>query len=213
MRLDFKEPPARLLERLGRVPLPPYIRRLDGPLDKERYQTVYASAPGAVAAPTAGLHFTKEHLEALESQGHGVVKVTLRVGFGTFAPLTRENLAEDRLHAERVEVGEEAADALNAAKSEGRAVVAVGTTTARALEWAAASGRLAARRGDCSLFIRPGYDFKVVDSLITNFHLPESSLLFLVGALLGRERLMAAYELAVRNRYKFYSYGDAMLIL
>jgi S-adenosylmethionine:tRNA ribosyltransferase-isomerase len=213
VRLDFAAPPASVLERLGRVPLPPYIKRADGPKDKERYQTVYAAAPGAVAAPTAGLHFTEELLAALKAQGHGLAKVTLRVGFGTFAPLAPENLSEGRLHEEWAEVGEEAAEAVNLAKSANRAVVAVGTTTARALEWASHDGPLAPKRGLCSLFIRPGHGFKAIDALITNFHLPGSSLMLLVAALLGRERLLAVYERAVRDGYKFYSYGDAMMIL
>ncbi|MDR2456111.1 MAG: tRNA preQ1(34) S-adenosylmethionine ribosyltransferase-isomerase QueA [Deltaproteobacteria bacterium] len=213
VRFDFKEPPAEAFERLGRVPLPPYIRRPDRLEDKDRYQTVYADSPGAVAAPTAGLHFTKELLEELKKSGRELVTVNLRVGAGTFAKLTQKNLDEGTLHEEWAEVGEEAAGAVTKAKSEGRAIVAVGTTAVRALEWAAMEGSLRPRRGWCSLFIRPGFSFKVVDSLITNFHLPGSSLMYLVAALLGREKLMAAYELAVRERYRFYSYGDAMLIL
>lgn len=213
VRLRFKEPPAAVLERLGRMPLPPYIKRPDRAEDRDRYQTVYASSPGAVAAPTAGLHFTEALLNELKASGFKLAAVTLRVGFGTFATLTEENLSQGRLHDEDAGVSQTVVKAVNEAKGEGRAVVAVGTTTARALEWASLSGSLAPRRGACSLFIRPGHEFKTVDALITNFHLPGSSLMLLVAALMGPERLLAAYELAVRERYRFYSYGDAMLIL
>jgi S-adenosylmethionine:tRNA ribosyltransferase-isomerase len=212
VRLDFAESPASVLERLGRLPLPPYIRRPDGPEDRDRYQTVYAAAPGAVAAPTAGLHFTAAMIEALKASGRGFATVTLRVGAGTFAPLTERVLAEGRLHEELAEVGEEAVAAIERCRSDGRKVVAVGTTVVRALEWAAGDGTLAPRKGGCSLFIRPGHEFKAIDGLITNFHLPQSSLMLLVAALAGRERLLAAYGLAVRERFRFSSYGDAMLI-
>jgi len=193
------------------VPLPPYIERPDDAADRERYQTVYAQTPGAVAAPTAGLHFDRRQLDGLASQGIEMVAVTLHVGAGTFAPLREAQLASGRLHAERVEVTVDVCEAVRRTRERGGRVVAIGTTTMRALESAAASsGSLEPFSGETTLFIRPGYRFRVVDALLTNFHLPDSSLLMLVCAFAGTRSILAAYEHAVRNRYRFFSYGDAM---
>ncbi|HEY8496330.1 MAG TPA: tRNA preQ1(34) S-adenosylmethionine ribosyltransferase-isomerase QueA [Limnochordales bacterium] len=199
------------LKELGQVPLPPYIR---APLaDPERYQTVYARDAGSAAAPTAGLHFTPELLDRLQGMGVEIVYLTLHVGLGTFRPVQAERVEEHRMHAEYFSVPQATAEAVNAAKREGRRVVAVGTTVARTLEASAADGRVRCGDGWTDLFIYPGYRWKIVDALITNFHLPRSTLLMLVSALLGRERTLAAYQEAVRQRYRFYSFGDAMLIL
>ena len=211
VRFFFPRRPLAVLEDLGRVPLPPYIKRPARDDDVERYQTVYASSPGAIAAPTAGLHFTPELLAQIQAD-HEIVRVNLRVGAGTFAPLTDKQLKSGRLHEEFVEVGEGAAQAIREAQGRGDAILAVGTTTARALEWAAESGQVVPRRGPCHLFIRPGYRFKTVQALITNFHLPGSSLTLLVGAFMGHPAFKKAYELAIAERFRFYSYGDAMLI-
>jgi len=208
-------PVRELLERHGLPPLPPYIGRHDAPKpeDRERYQTVYARDDGSVAAPTAGLHFTPELLARLERRGIAVHYLTLHVGPGTFRPLRGTRIEEHRLEAEPVEIPESTAAAIETAAREGRRVVAVGTTTTRALEWAAAAdGRVRAGTGPADLFIRPGHRFRVVDALVTNFHLPRSSLLVLVSAFAGREAVLAAYRHAVEARYRFYSYGDAMLI-
>jgi len=201
-----------ILTRAGHVPLPPYIRR---PLaDPERYQTVYARIPGSVAAPTAGLHFTPRLLAALEERGVGLVRLLLHVGPGTFRPVRSEDIAAHRMEAEYYCVSEEAAAAINAASERGGRVVAVGTTTTRCLETAGGDdGRVRAESGWTDLFIYPGYRFKVVRALITNFHLPRSTLLMLVCAFAGRELILEAYREAVRERYRFYSFGDAMLIL
>ncbi|HEY3356136.1 MAG TPA: tRNA preQ1(34) S-adenosylmethionine ribosyltransferase-isomerase QueA [Polyangia bacterium] len=207
---------AAALDRLGEVPLPPYIRRPAGeePDDRERYQTVYARAPGAVAAPTAGLHFTTPLLDRLRAGGVTTATVTLHVGPGTFAPVRADDLAGHRMHAEAFEVPAATAAAVHAAAAGGRPVVAVGTTVVRALESAADDdGTVRPGAGATALFITPGYRFKVVRGLVTNFHLPRSTLLMLVSALCGRERLLAAYAEAVAQRYRFYSYGDAMLVL
>ncbi|MDR3038108.1 MAG: tRNA preQ1(34) S-adenosylmethionine ribosyltransferase-isomerase QueA [Candidatus Adiutrix sp.] len=212
IRFHFPEPPALVFDAIGHVPLPFYIKRPDNREDRDRYQTVYGVTPGAVAAPTAGLHFSLEMLAELKEAGFAAAEVTLKVGAGTFAPLTRTQLAEGRLHREHITVSEAAARAVSRARREGRPVVAVGTTAVRALEWAAEAGTPAAREGWGDLFIRPGYEFKVVDGLITNFHLPGSSLLMLVAALAGREKILAAYAQAVAAGFRFYSYGDAMLI-
>ena len=204
-----------LLERHGLPPLPPYIERHDAPKpeDRERYQTVYARDEGSVAAPTAGLHFTPELLARLAERGVAVHFLTLHVGPGTFRPLRAAQVDEHRMEAEPIEIPEETARAVHEAKREGRRVVAVGTTTTRALEWAAGEdGRLREGPGAADLFIRPGHPFRVVDALITNFHLPRSTLLVLVAALAGRELILDAYRHAVAARYRFYSYGDAMLI-
>ncbi|HEX8953579.1 MAG TPA: tRNA preQ1(34) S-adenosylmethionine ribosyltransferase-isomerase QueA [Polyangia bacterium] len=201
-------------ERHGAVPLPPYIKRAapdDG--DRERYQTVFARAPGAVAAPTAGLHFTPELLAALEARGIGRATITLHVGPGTFAPLGDGELAAQTLHAERYEIPEATARALAATRAAQKPIVAVGTTVVRTLEAAAATdGVVRAGQGSTSIFIRPGHAFRAVDVMLTNFHLPRSSLVILVAAFAGKERVLAAYADAVARGYRFYSYGDAMLI-
>jgi S-adenosylmethionine:tRNA ribosyltransferase-isomerase len=202
-----------LLDRVGRVPLPPYIRRTDAPADRTAYQTVYAAVRGAVAAPTAGLHFTPELLTELRAWGVAIAPITLHVGYGTFAPVRAADIREHRMHAERFTIPAEAADAVHAARTSGKRVVAVGTTAVRTLEFAAdPQGRIAAGSGECDLFIYPGFRFKAVDAMITNFHLPKSTLLMLVSAFAGREDILNAYREAVRERYRFYSYGDAMLI-
>ncbi len=219
LRVRFSEPIEPHLERLGHVPLPPYIKRPDAAEDRERYQTVYARRPGAIAAPTAGLHFTHELMAELERRGIGVAELTLHVGIGTFKPVTAELVHEHRMDAERYEIGEAAAAALRAVRERGGRVVAVGTTVVRALESAARAGGadpsgrggVAAGAGETDLFIRPGFEFRVVDLLFTNFHLPRSTLLMLVAAFAGRERVLAAYAEAIEQGYRFYSYGDAML--
>lgn len=213
LRFFFQASPEKILDQVGHVPLPFYIKRSDSPQDKERYQTVYGRTPGAVAAPTAGLHFTSELLRELQESGCTVASVTLKISSGTFAPLTQEHLDSGRLHPEQVTVPEQTVEAIATAKARGQAVVAVGTTTVRALEWAARSGELTATEGWCDLFIRPGHQFQVVEGLITNFHLPGSSLLMLVSALAGKKRLLTTYQKAVEDRFRFYSYGDAMLII
>lgn len=204
---------AGLLRRLGRLPLPPYIRR--DPTDPERYQTVYAREEGSVAAPTAGLHFTEGLLAALAARGVTAVFVTLHVGPGTFRPVRAARVEDHRLHAEPYRVPPETAAAVSAARARGGRVIAVGTTVARTLEAAAqaSGGTVAPGSGRTDLFIRPGFRFRVVDGLLTNFHLPRSTLLMLVCAFAGRERVLAAYAEAVRLGYRFYSFGDAMLIL
>jgi S-adenosylmethionine:tRNA ribosyltransferase-isomerase len=201
-----------LMERAGHMPLPPYIERADTAFDQERYQTVYAARPGAVAAPTAGLHFDDELLRRLEVRGVGRARVTLHVGAGTFQPVRSEDLDLHRMHSEYLEVDSELCDRVRATKAAGGRVVAVGTTSVRSLETAAAEGELRPYRGDTRLFIRPGFRFRVVDLLITNFHLPKSTLLMLVSAFGGYREIMAAYRHAVAERYRFFSYGDAMLI-
>ena len=214
--------PVALLAAVGRPPLPPYIRRrgVADPLaaaDREDYQTIYACRDGAVAAPTAGLHFTPQVLQRMETRGIERASVTLHVGLGTFQPIRTERLAEHVMHEEFVEIGADAAERINRARAAGRRIVAVGTTTVRALESAAEKGPgpffpVRAMSGWTRLFIRPPYEFKVTGALLTNFHLPRSTLLVLVSAFAGRERVLAAYEEAVRAGYRFYSYGDAMLI-
>lgn len=204
----------REIFRLGEVPLPPYIRRKAGELDKERYQTVYAQTLGSVAAPTAGLHFTAELLRQLEAAGVELVYVLLHVGLGTFRPVREEVIEEHKMHAEFWRVEPEAAARINQAKAAGRRVIAVGTTSVRVLESAAGEdGRIGSGEGWTSLFIYPGYRFRVVDGLFTNFHLPCSTLLMLVSAFAGREKVLNAYQQAVALKYRFFSYGDAMLIL
>jgi len=210
--LAFDRPVLETLERHGHVPLPPYIDRADEPGDHARYQTVYARVPGAVAAPTAGLHFDEALLAQLDAAGTERACVTLHVGSGTFQPLRGDEVEGQRLHAERVVVSAQAADRVNRAKGEGRRVVAVGTTVVRALEASAREGRARAFDGETDIFIYPGFRFRVVDALLTNFHLPESTLLMLVCAFGGTERVLAAYRHAVRQRYRFYSYGDAMFV-
>ncbi len=203
------------LEGIGHMPLPPYIHRGDVAMDRERYQTVYSAERGSVAAPTAGLHFTQQMLDALSRRGVEIARVTLHVGLGTFAPLRVERVAEVHLHRERYTLTAVAADAINRARAEGRRIVAVGTTVVRTLEHVAllAGGRsLAAHSGETEIFISPGFEFRVVDALLTNFHLPQSSLIMLVSAFAGRERVLAAYGHAVEQRYRFFSYGDCMLL-
>ncbi len=219
-RLRFSEPVEPHLERLGHVPLPPYIRRPDSAADRERYQTVYAHRPGAIAAPTAGLHFTAGILRQIEAAGVGIARVTLHVGIGTFKPVSAERTEEHRMDGERYEIGAEAAESIRRTRERGTRVVAVGTTVVRTLESAALAapatpadtGEVRAGGGSTALFITPGFRFRVVDALLTNFHLPRSTLLMLVSAFAGRERVLAAYEEAIREGYRFYSYGDAMLV-
>lgn len=202
------------IERVGHVPLPPYIRRPDEAADRERYQTVFAREPGAVAAPTAGLHFDEGSLAALEAAGHTTTQVTLHVGPGTFRPVKAERLEDHAMHTERYEVGEAAARAITDAREEGRPVLAVGTTVVRALEAAATEdGRVRAGKAETDILIAPPYRFRAVDALMTNFHLPRSTLLALVMAFAGVEETRAAYRAAVDLEYRFYSYGDAMLVL
>jgi S-adenosylmethionine:tRNA ribosyltransferase-isomerase len=211
--LRFPEPALGLLQRYGRMPLPPYIEREAGAEDAERYQTVFARAPGAVAAPTAGLHFDQALFEALAARGVERAFVTLHVGAGTFQPVRADTLRDHRMHSEYLEVPEATCAAVAAAKARGGRVVAVGTTVVRSLESAARSGELRPYAGETDIFIYPGYRFRVVDALITNFHLPESTLLMLVCAFAGYEETLAAYRHAVAERYRFFSYGDAMFVL
>ena len=210
--LEFPTPVASFLEAHGEVPLPPYLKRDAVAEDEERYQTVYAERPGAVAAPTAGLHFDRELLGQLAAAGVRSAFVTLHVGAGTFQNLTHERVDDNRLHAERVEVSGETCDAVRAARRQGGRVVAVGTTSVRALESAAVGADLKPFHGETDLFIRPGFRFRAVDALITNFHLPRSSLLMLVAAFAGTDRVLEAYRHAVQAEYRFFSYGDAMLL-
>jgi S-adenosylmethionine:tRNA ribosyltransferase-isomerase len=202
------------VERHGRVPLPPYIHRADRPADRERYQTVYAREAGSVAAPTAGLHFTPRLLDRLRERGVERAELVLHVGPGTFRPVEVEDVRQHAVAPEPFDIPEDTASALGRAREQGRRVVAVGTTATRALESAlGADGRVRAGAGETELVIVPGFRFRVVDALVTNFHLPRSSLLLLVSAFAGRDRLLAAYAEAVRQRYRFYSYGDAMLVI
>ena len=203
------------IERIGHMPLPPYIHRPDADTDRERYQTVFAHERGSVAAPTAGLHFTADMLEALQVNGVKIARTTLHVGLGTFAPLRVERVDEVRLHRERYTISAAAAGALNRAVEEERRIVAVGTTVVRTLEAAALAARgdrLQPHSGATEIFISPGFEFRLVSALLTNFHLPQSSLLMLVSAFAGREHVLAAYRHAVEERYRFYSYGDCMFI-
>jgi len=208
--LRFTAPVEQVLELHGHMPLPPYIERTDDAVDRVRYQTVFAREPGAVAAPTAGLHFDMTQLDALRARGIELAFLTLHVGAGTFQPLRPQQMESGELHAERVEVSAALCRAVEATRERGGRVVAVGTTSVRGLETAAQSGRLAPYSGETTLFIRPGYSFKVVDALLTNFHLPESSLLMLVCALAGSRSILAAYAHAIAGGYRFFSYGDAM---
>jgi S-adenosylmethionine:tRNA ribosyltransferase-isomerase len=204
-----------LVEKLGHVPLPPYIARKDRAGDRDRYQTVYAKERGSVAAPTAGLHFTPEILERIRERRIEIAEITLHVGLGTFQPVRVKNVEEHRLHQEHFSISVEATEKINRAVAAGRRVVAVGTTTVRTLEYAAsqaADGKVAAGSGEADLFIYPGFSFRVVGALLTNFHLPESTLLMLVCALGGKEHVLNAYRHAVQERYRFYSYGDCMFL-
>ncbi len=211
IRFDYEGIFEEILDRLGQMPLPPYITHQLK--DKNRYQTVYAKHDGSAAAPTAGLHFTKELLEKIREKGVQIVRITLHVGLGTFRPVKAENITEHHMHSEYYVVEEDAARKINETKQKGGRVIPVGTTSCRTLESAAGEdGILQAGSGWTDIFIYPGYQFRVTDCLITNFHLPESTLLMLVSALAGREQIMAAYEEAVRERYRFFSFGDAMFI-
>ncbi len=224
--LPGEEPPHRLirfaadgdfldtLERVGHIPLPPYIRRADGHRDRERYQTVFARSPGAVAAPTAGLHFTDELFARLEERGVSICSLTLHVGLGTFLPVRVDDVRQHQMHGEPFRIPEQTAMAVNAAKGENRRVFALGTTSTRVLEYALDdAGRLMAGEGVSDLFIYPGFDFRVVDALVTNFHLPRSTLLMLVSAFAGRDFVLQAYCRAVAEKFRFFSYGDCMLII
>ena len=203
------------IDAIGHTPLPPYIKRPDSPADRDRYQTIFATSRGSIAAPTAGLHFTPEILSALEARGVERITVTLHVGYGTFQPIRVATVEDHRMEPEHYEVSEAAAAAINRARGRNRRVVAVGTTTTRTLESVPVDerGNVRAAAGATSLFIRPGHRFGVVSALITNFHLPQSSLLLLVSAFAGRDQVLGAYRHAVEQRYRFYSYGDAMLIV
>ena len=206
---------AEAIDAIGHIPLPPYIHRADTPEDRERYQTVYAAHRGSIAAPTAGLHFDARLLAAIDAAGVERVSVTLHVGYGTFKPVRVEDVEAHVVDPELYEIGERAAASINRALDDRRRVIAVGTTTTRALEHAAlrGAGRVVAGRAEADLFIYPGFEFRVIGGLLTNFHLPKSSLLMLVSAFAGRERVLAAYREAVAQRYRFYSYGDASLFL
>lgn len=211
VRFTYKGIFEEILDQLGEMPLPPYItHQLE---DKNRYQTVYAKYEGSAAAPTAGLHFTKELLDEIKAMGIPIANVTLHVGLGTFRPVKVENIQEHHMHSEAYQITEEAADMINTTKQNGGRVICVGTTSCRTIESAAdEQGIVHAGSDDTSIFIYPGYRFKVLDALITNFHLPESTLMMLVSALAGRDHIMAAYEVAVKERYRFFSFGDAMFI-
>lgn len=210
--LRFPSEPFALLEAHGRVPLPPYITHADDADDERRYQTVFAARPGAVAAPTAALHFDEGVLAALAAAGVQTARVTLHVGAGTFQPVRVERIAEHRMHSEWYEVGEATVAAVVATRARGGRVIAVGTTTVRSLESAARAGTLVPTTGETDIFITPGFDFRVVDLLITNFHLPRSTLMMLISAFAGHAHVMALYRHAVAQRYRFFSYGDSMLL-
>jgi S-adenosylmethionine:tRNA ribosyltransferase-isomerase len=203
-----------ILEKVGKMPLPPYIQRESGERDRERYQTVYCKIEGSVAAPTAGLHFTGELLDRIKAKGVYLAYVTLHVGIGTFRPVKCENIEEHRMHFEEYWIDEETADLINKTKASGGKIFSVGTTSTRTLESAASEdGTVRAGNGNTDIFIYPGFKFRVIDSQITNFHLPKSTLLMLVSAFYDREKILEAYKLAVKERYRFFSYGDAMLLL
>lgn len=212
IRFNCREDFSSLLQRHGELPLPPYIRRPTGKQDAERYQTLFAAKEGALAAPTAGLHFSREVLDRLKSKGIETCPVTLHVGIGTFLPVRVDNLAEHKMHKELFEVSESSALTINKAKEEGRRVIALGTTSVRVLESVANNRRIDPGQGETDLFITPGFDFQMVDALITNFHLPKSTLLMLVSAFAGKDFLLEAYAKAVQDRFRFFSYGDCMLI-
>ena len=213
VRLKYQGRLFKILSKVGQTPLPPYIKRQPEQIDKIRYQNVYAAKNGAVAAPTAGLHFTQELLDALQEKDIGVAKLTLHVGLGTFQPVKTEEVEAHKMHAEYFEISQKAAEQVNLCKQKGGRIVAVGTTSVRTLETVTANGRVIPQSGFTDLFIYPGYQFKIVDALITNFHLPKSTLLMLVSTFASREFVLEAYQEAIKQRYRFYSYGDAMLIL
>lgn len=216
IRFTCKDDFETHMYRIGRIPLPPYIKRTDDGIsedDRVAYQTVYASRKGAIAAPTAGLHFTPALIEKIKSKGIELVPVTLHVGYGTFVPVRVDDVRDHVMHSERYFISEDAARKISRAKTQGRRVIAVGTTSVRTLEYAAGdSGAVAPGAGQCDLFIYPGYKFKLVDAMLTNFHLPRSTLLMLVSAFAGRENILRAYARAIEKQYRFYSYGDAMFI-
>lgn len=203
------------IDAIGHIPLPPYIKRGDAPADRDRYQTVFSRDPGSIAAPTAGLHFTPALLDALAARGVARAAITLHVGYGTFQPIRVERVEDHQMEPEHFEVSAGTAAALTAARREGRRIITVGTTSTRTIESLAidAGGAVQPGHGETALFIHPGHQFRLVSGMITNFHLPQSSLIMLVSALAGREHVLAAYETAVKERYRFYSYGDAMLVL
>ncbi|MBN1795506.1 MAG: tRNA preQ1(34) S-adenosylmethionine ribosyltransferase-isomerase QueA [Sedimentisphaerales bacterium] len=217
LNIECEQCLGEVLEKVGFVPLPPYIKRgcdvEQNLIDKERYQTVYARACGAVAAPTAGLHFTNELIEELRQKGIEFANVTLHVSAGTFKPVTTETLEKHKMHFEKFSIDEEDAEIINRAKAEGRRIIAVGTTSVRVLETVAENWRVKSCRGETDLFIKEGFDFKIVDGMITNFHLPRSTLLALVSAFAGLDNVFAAYRHAIKEKYRFYSYGDVMLII
>ena len=211
VKFDYEGIFLEVLERLGKMPLPPYIK--EELQDRERYQTVYSKVNGSAAAPTAGLHFTPELLEKVQSMGVKIGYVTLHVGLGTFRPVKEDEITDHEMHSEYCVIPQETADLINETKRSGGRVICVGTTSCRTIEsWAKDDGTVEASAGWTNIFIYPGYRFKVLDALITNFHLPESTLIMLVSALAGREHVLAAYEEAVREKYRFFSFGDAMFI-
>ena len=212
LRIDSDHPILDLLDQYGALPLPPYITHTADETDDERYQTVYAKIPGAVAAPTAGLHFDEAMLKRLQDKGVHVAYVTLHVGAGTFQPVRVDNIEEHKMHSELYSVPEETVSLIQATKAAGKKITAVGTTALRALESAAQSGEIKAGNGDTNIFITPGYQFKVVERLLTNFHLPKSTLMMLVSAFAGSDNIKHAYQHAIEEKYRFFSYGDAMLI-
>lgn len=211
-KVSFSRPVMDVLEAIGHVPLPPYIEREDNADDRDRYQTVYARCPGAVAAPTAGLHFDEELLAALQARGVNIAFVTLHVGAGTFQPVRVDDIREHKMHSEILEVSDEVCARVEETRAAGNRVIAVGTTSVRCLETAGASGEMKPIRGETDIFIYPGYRFRIVDALVTNFHLPESTLMMLVSAFAGYKHIMAAYRQAVEQEYRFFSYGDAMFL-
>jgi len=212
LRVKFSEPIINILNDIGHIPLPPYIKRMPNENDKDRYQTVFAEKLGAVAAPTAGLHFNRKLLQTIQDKGIKTGMVTLHIGAGTFMPLREEQLKTKQLHKEHVIVGDELCRKIEHTASKGGRIVAVGTTVTRALESAASSGTIKPKCGDTNLFIYPGFEFKIVDAIITNFHLPGSSLIMLVSAFIGRDKIKQAYQHAINRGYRFYSYGDAMFL-
>lgn len=210
VKMNYDGVLLEILEEIGTMPLPPYIHeKLE---DQDRYQTVYAKIPGSVAAPTAGLHFTEDLIEKIKAKGIEIEYVTLNVGLGTFKPVTEENAEDHKMHEEDYFITEEVADKINTAKKNGKRIVAVGTTTVRTLESAVKDGVIESGHHSTNIFIYPGYEFKIVDALITNFHLPKSTLIMLVSAIIGREKTLDIYKYAVENKYRFFSFGDAMFI-
>ena len=210
--VTFSSPISEILDSIGHVPLPPYINRKDTQMDKSRYQTIYARHNGAIAAPTAGLHFDQEMLDSCGSKGIDIAFVTLHVGSGTFQPIRTEDIRDHKIHSEWMELSENVCEKIVATRARGGRIIAVGTTSVRCLETSASSGKMEPFEGQTDLFIYPGYKFRIVDMLITNFHLPESSLLALVSAFSGHAEIMEAYRQAIEAKYRFYSYGDAMLL-